>query len=690
MKPITSEFPHVVTDSASHKSLAFARLIVWDAEGPAGPTYELIPGHVTTIGRLPLNDIVIDDDLCSRQHCEVFLVGDSWTLRDLSSRNGTFIEDRRVTRDQPLMDRQVIRIGKVSFRFTTELAKSSGRSDMETVMAGENGEPEGDTKNTPAIESDSNILHRTKQSRYSASTLSEQRSKDLARGIRYLYEMATRTAACKDLKELAATVLDGLFDAVQADIGAVLMLPKGGDGSDAPQRFERVAFRNRVDLEYEQVSRTLTRETLAKNEAVLAEDWRSDQPLVRPNSKSLDEMEVRSVICAPIRREGRPCGLIHLYTTRVEVRLGEDDLHLTLAVADHCATVIASLEERASLQRNLHRAERVNLSLREQLEQGSQLVGDSLSLKRLREQSMRIGPTGATVLIRGESGVGKELVARLIQRSSDRRDRALVCMNCAALTESLLESELFGHEKGAFTGATEKKIGKFEQADQGTLFLDEVGEMSLAIQAKFLRVLEGHPFERVGGSRPIQVDVRVVAATNRNLEEAVKAGKFRQDLYFRLHVVQVGIDPLRERRDDIPVLAEHFLKRFSHSTSRSIRGLTTAASELLAAYHWPGNVRELQNTMERAVILCQSDMIDVCDIQLSSLEGGAPTAFHAAGSGTGFYREVTIEAMEQAHILATLEHTEWNKTRAAQILGIERSTLDRKLKRYEVSRPAEP
>jgi Nif-specific regulatory protein len=538
------------------------------------------------------------------------------------------------------------------------------------------------------VESDSNILHRAKESRYSVRTLPEQRSQELARGISHLYQMAIRTAACKDLRELADTTLDALFGALNADIGAVLILKGGSTARDEAHRFQRIAFRSRVDLEYEQVSETLTRETLAQGEALLAEDWRSDQPWTRPNSESLDEMEVRSVICAPIRRNGRTCGLIHLYTTQVDSRLDEDDLHLTLAVADHCATVMDSLEERTKLHRSLRRAQSVNDSLRQQLEQENQLVGESSSLQRLRSQARRVGPTDAIVLIRGESGVGKELVARMIHTCSARRDKPLVCMNCAALTESLLESELFGHEKGAFTGATEKKLGKFEQADQGTLFLDEVGEMSWAIQSKFLRVLEGHPFERVGGNHPVRVDVRVLAATNRYLEQAVKQGAFRQDLYFRLQVVQIGIDPLRERRGDIPPLAEHFLKRFANKTGRNLRGITPPAMERLIGYHWPGNVRELQNTIERAVILCQTDTIDACDIQLSTLEGDHVPALRSLMDEEGHFREITIEELEQAHILATLTHTDWNKTRAAEILGIERSTLDRKLKRYNVSRPA--
>ena len=259
-------------------------------------------------------------------------------------------------------------------------------------------------------------------------------------------------------------------------------------------------------------------------------------------------------------------------------------------------------------------------------------------------------------------------------------------MNCAALTESLLESELFGHEKGSFTGATNRKIGKFEQAHKGTLFLDEVGEMGPGIQSKFLRVLEGHPFERVGGNTPIQVDVRVVAATNRDLERAVEGGIFRKDLYFRLHVVEIVVDPLRDRLEDTEVLARHFLQGFSGKTGRIVRDFTPAALDKLAAYDWPGNVRELQNAVERAVILCMGELVGASDIQLSGLGGGEEHRSSVSVNPGGF-GDITLEALEQQHILAVLDRTNWNKSHAAQILGIERSTLDRKLKRYQVSRP---
>ncbi|MFH1302175.1 MAG: sigma-54 dependent transcriptional regulator, partial [Planctomycetota bacterium] len=247
-------------------------------------------------------------------------------------------------------------------------------------------------------------------------------------------------------------------------------------------------------------------------------------------------------------------------------------------------------------------------------------------------------------------------------------------------------SELFGHERGAFTGATSQKPGKFEQAHQGTLFLDEVGEMSLGIQAKFLRVLEGHAFERVGGSATIKVDVRVVAATNRDMEKAVAKGNFRQDLYFRLHVVEVSVDPLRVRSDDILLLANYFLNRFITKTGRPIRGFTQEAKDLLETYHWPGNVRELQNTIERAFILCTGDIIDASDIQLSAVGMGSDPQCVLPPANLGF-RDVPLDVVEQEHILAVLNNTNWNKSRSAQILGIERSTLDRKLKRYGIHRP---
>ena len=307
----------------------------------------------------------------------------------------------------------------------------------------------------------------------------------------------------------------------------------------------------------------------------------------------------------------------------------------------------------------------------------SELVGASAGLRHVLAMIRKVASTDATVLIRGESGTGKELVARAIHYSSSRMDGPFICLNCAALTETLLESELFGHEKGAFTGATEKHIGKFEAADHGIIFLDEIGELTTGTQAKFLRVLEGHPFERVGGTTGIRVDVRVLAATNQPLEQAVQAGTFRRDLFFRLQVVEIVVPPLREHPGDIPLLAMHFLCFYAPQTGHPIRGFRPAALKKMAEYHWPGNVRELRNVVERAVVIGTGPLLAAEDIQLSWLAAGPAV--------TPPGEPVTLAELEKPHILQTLRYANWNKSRAAHLLGIDRGTLDTKIRKYQLA-----
>ena len=267
-------------------------------------------------------------------------------------------------------------------------------------------------------------------------------------------------------------------------------------------------------------------------------------------------------------------GVIHLYSTSEELTPDPDDLEFTLAVADTVAVALENLNRRQELAENLTQVRTENVQLRERLGVRSEIIGRSAVIRQVTEEIGRAAASNATVLIRGESGVGKELVARAVHYNSPRRDNVFVCLNCAALSAELLASELFGHERGAFTGATERKIGKFEAAHKGTLMLDEIGEMSPSIQAKFLRVLEGHPFERVGGSKPITCDVRVIAATNRDLEKDIADGRFRRDLFFRLRVLEIVVPALRKRPEDIPLLADYFLQRFNSETGRKIKGFT--------------------------------------------------------------------------------------------------------------------
>jgi transcriptional regulator with GAF, ATPase, and Fis domain len=383
---------------------------------------------------------------------------------------------------------------------------------------------------------------------------------------------------------------------------------------------------------------------------------------------------------APIRCGGRPVGVLHLEVEPGGREPTADDLEFVMAVADALGIAAESFAARENLSSLLTRSAAENERLRRLLGEETLLAGSSPGMRAIIGNVGRAAATKATVLIRGESGVGKELVARALHEASGRRGSPFVCLNCAALSETLLESELFGHEKGAFTGATERKAGRFEAADKGTLFLDEIGEMSPAIQAKFLRVLEGHPFERVGGSARVAVDVRVVAATNRNLEEMVAAGGFRRDLYFRLKVVEILVPPLRRRPEDVESLSRHFLQRFAAETGRRIRGFTPEAEAALKAHHWPGNVRELRNCIERAVVLAHGDRLDVADLALSHLSAAGDTGKIAAAPSP--YAPQSLDDLERRHIMATLEAVGGNKTKAAAILGIERSTLDRKLARW--------
>ena len=336
-----------------------------------------------------------------------------------------------------------------------------------------------------------------------------------------------------------------------------------------------------------------------------------------------------------------------------------------------------------------HRLEQENLALRRTLGERYEIVGEGPAIQTLRAQIHSAAPSHGRVLIRGESGTGKELIARAIHRHSFRTDKPFVEVNCAAIPDELIESELFGHERGAFTGATTKRRGKFEAADGGTIFLDEVGDMSLKTQAKVLRVLQEQTFERVGGSDTLTVDVRVIAASNKDLEEDIRKGRFREDLFYRLNVIPFDVPPLRERREDIALLATHFLGLFSREYGKRQKTLRPEAMELLLQYAWPGNVRELRNVIERMVIMVPQESIAFDDLAPSlRLRGAseAPPAPGPADAMEGSLREAKDE-FEKAFILRRLREMHWNITRAAERLGIERSNLHRKMKAYGIEGP---
>jgi two-component system, NtrC family, nitrogen regulation response regulator NtrX len=331
------------------------------------------------------------------------------------------------------------------------------------------------------------------------------------------------------------------------------------------------------------------------------------------------------------------------------------------------------------------RLERENRDLREQLGRGQRIVGTSRVMEGLRQQIAIAAPTNGRVLIHGENGAGKELVARAIHAQSARRDGPFVEVNCAAIPEELIESELFGHERGAFTGAVSRRRGKFELADGGTLFLDEVGDMSVKTQAKVLRALEEQAFERVGGKETLRVDVRVLAASNQNLPELIAQGRFREDLFYRLSVIPIEVPSLRQRTEDIPLLVEHFINLYSGENAKRPKTISVEALAYFLSYDWPGNVRELRNMVERLVIMTPGDVIGP-EALPPPLRPRDPVA-----SAEDTQREKTLkearEAFERAYILGELRAHEWNMTRTAEKLGIERSHLYRKLKMYSITPP---
>ncbi len=655
----------------------------------------LVPGESVTVGRAPTNTIVLKDERCSRNHAEIFFAQGNWKLRDLDSRNGTLVTGERLSGDHSLEAGDILQIGNSQLAFVHDLSQAFPDSSS-LLKSSRPVDPSDETFRSETAEGESifevfeptTITHRKDQSRFLDTPASIEDTDEavpkVGRAAAQLCRLAFELAKSTDVVSLANVALTGLFEGTQVDAGAILLRQRDDSGNRSGEELEVIASRSDSSHSYHRVSPFLTSTVLRDGQAVMARNVMDDSNL--GNRDSRGEILATSVICAPIRQAGEIFGLVHLYTTDPDRTTDPDDLEFTLAVADTVGVALENLNKRQVLAENLNQARTENVSLREKLGVQSEIIGSSDVMHRVAQQIARAAPSRATVLVRGESGVGKELVARAVHYSSPRAKGPFVCLNCAALSETLLESELFGHEKGAFTGATDRKKGKFEQSDKGTLMLDEIGEMSQSVQAKFLRVLEGHPFERVGGTHAIKVDVRVIAATNRDLEKDVAEGKFRRDLYFRLHVLEILVPGLRKRPEDIPELAEFFLRKFSDETGRNLKGYSPRAMEQLLRYRWPGNVRELKNVIERAVVLASGEYVDHEDLVLSRLKtagetegGGEPSALAKE------YEPMSLADIERDHILRTLHSTGWNKSRAAGILGIERSTLDRKIRRYELA-----
>ena len=620
--------------------------------GPlADSTYFLTDAEIR-IGRDPSNSLAISDLSLSRRHCLLGQEKDGYRIRDLDSRNGTFVNGEAVS-ERRLNHGDQIAVGDSVFVFL--LNEDTDGAIMR------------------AVEFDDHITQATAQIRpQDVLYLQPERilkelpaTSRLGRNLNALLKISRVVHSISDLDQLQAQILTLIFEAVPAERGAILLVGQGNEKFSS--QFVHPAASNRG--EPLRVSRTITLQVMEQGVAILGADVPGSGGL--SGVESLVSFNVRSLLCVPLTVFQKVIGCIYLDTTTGSARFDKDHLELVAGMAGISAVALENARRLLWLeQENLRLAAEINLQ--------HNMVGEGSLMKGVYRFLSRVAPTDSTVLVSGESGTGKELVARAIHRNSPRAGRPFVAINCAAIPEGLLESELFGYERGAFTGATAQKKGRLEMADGGVVFLDEIGELAPALQVKLLRVLQEREFERLGGSRPIAVDIRLIAATNKDLAAAVKTKAFREDLYYRLNVVSVVVPPLRERREDIPILAEYFVTKFAAKCKVRAKKISAEAMAGLMNYDWPGNVRELENAIERALVLGVSDAIRPEDLPESILETDP-----APGAEEAKYH-MAVKQLKKHLILTALEEAKGNYTEAARTLGVHANYLHRLVRNLDL------
>jgi transcriptional regulator with GAF, ATPase, and Fis domain len=599
--------------------------------GPfTGSTFPL--RGIVSIGRDPGNGITLTDPVLSRRHCLFREDARGFHLSDLQSVNHTYVNGEQIE-NRLLADGDEIRFGRSVFHFAID-AQAVTVPDA-PVWA--NIDPPSDT-----------MVLRLEDSVYLHTNPPGDGTK-LALGA--ILRLAQAIPSIAAIDELQQHIMDAAGQATPAECGAIIL---GNDDSETVFLWRKNGSPERTSP----VSRTLVERVRDERVAILC----TDVPGTMPQSESLVRLEVRSLIAVPLLSREKLIGAITLASANLASPLRKEDLEFVTAVAGMAAGVF----ERAL---ELQEIKSENQRLRSEIQLNHSMVGESTRMRAVYDFVSRAAPSDSTVLILGESGTGKEMVARAIHQNSMRSEAPFVAINCASLTEALLESELFGHERGAFTGAVAQKKGKLEIAAGGTVFLDEIGELAPTLQARLLRVLQEREFERVGGTRPIKADVRVIAATNRDLKEAAERKEFRPDLYYRLNVIALQMPALRERRKDIPLLAMHFARKHGERVKRRITGISREAEELLAAYDWPGNVRELENAIERAIVLGSLEEIGAEDLPESV---GEATTIAGASSFTELLKEA-----KRRIVLDTIQNAGGNCSEAARQLGLHPNNLQR-------------
>ena len=638
-------------------------------EGPgAGPEIPLFSAE-TIVGRDKTADISLLDTMVSRQHAKIVLDGAQASLIDMNSSNGTFVNRLPVDR-HPLEDGDELSIGETIFIFQDSEAGQGIRSDEFQAVASSNYNEEL-TVDIPDIPS---AIRASEMGRFE-NLPNEQRE------LAILYELGRAINSTLKLHEILGHILDVIFETMPAQRGVVLLT----DASTGKLR-PKVIRPKEAGKEGMKVSQTILDYAVERGVGIFSTDASTDDRFL--SSKSVATQVVRSLLCVPLKTRDEIVGVVYVDSSEGG-KLDHRHLLMLSAVANQAAIAIENARLVDELQLE-------NRSLRRQLSQTHHVVGSSPKMKQIYEMVRRVSPADTTILLRGESGVGKEVIARAIHQQSKRRSKQIVCVNCAALSPTLLEAELFGYERGAFTGATERRAGRFELANGGTLFLDEIGEMPAELQAKLLRVLQEREFERVGGTETLKVDVRIVTSTNRDLDKEMEEGRFRDDLYYRLKVIEILIPPLRDRKEDLPALIEQFLQLFSNDMGTKPPKISTEALAVAMSYNWPGNVRELKNLIERAVVLGVGDELlpehfpdsvlhspafveEQSEPQVDIVDDPAETQTLRPDS-------FTLADSEKVHIERILALCQWNKSRASEMLQISRPRLDRKIKEYELVR----
>ena len=600
----------------------------------AGQNYLLDSAIENQIGRGTECGIMLTDALCSRVHAVVVRQDNVWRVRDASSRNGTFVNGQKID-EASLAEGHYVRVGTTEFVFhqSPDPPPSFGSS--------------GDLNITQTIVKDTRVGDF--DSPYFAT--SALRDPDHVHDLLLLHQLSIRLLGCSDPQDLMRSALDLLRTRTKASVVGFLWIDDDGRLKPKLVMPERPA--QPVVLNEE-----LTRLVCQQGRAV----WIANQQFAPATEKTLEHYA--DALCVPLVSSGKVLGAMHVYLDRGRFRQSHFDFAISLANITAVGLVRALYEE--SLETHFDR-------LKESQPGYDELIGESQPMRELKAKITRLARTSGSVLVRGESGTGKELVARALHRASTRADRPLLAVNCAAIPSELIESQLFGHKAGAFTGADRDHLGFFQQADLGTLFLDEIGEMSLQAQSKLLRILEGHPFLPVGGTQEIHVDVRVIAATNRDLLTFVGEKKFREDLYYRLNVFELVIPPLRERGSDVALLVDYFLSHFVKLHGRPGLAFSDEARQRLIAYAWPGNVRQLRNVIDSAVVMAGDDRIEAHDL---GLRDGAQ----------GQLDTLKIEDWERRLIGEALKRTGDNIPEASKLLGIGRATLYRKIEEYGIQR----